>query len=250
MKLFNEIIALIKRYIKLTYNKYIKYRVHGGRGARYNLASDGESIRFFADWIKEWSTLKAAVIVEIGANFAQDADVLRRVFKVNPENVYVFEPHPEIYEAIKKIHKFNAYNYAVYNEEKDMPFNIVPLHSSNTGVSSLHKLTRFETKEITVKSIRMDNFMTAHGIDKIDFLKIDVEGANFEVLKSFGTRITDVNAVHIEAEHINNMYNGDIFLFDSISDLLVENGFDLIYFQRYSNQSDSFWIQKRFIKNI
>jgi FkbM family methyltransferase len=223
----------------------------GGGGYKiYNTASIGDSMSLFPDWIKTWSTLKVANIVEIGANFAQDADFLMRAFKLSPSRVYVFEPHPDIYDAIKTIHKFNAYNYAVYNDEKDMSFNIVPLHSNNTGVSSLYKLTRFETKEIIVKSIRMDNFMTAHGIDKIDFLKIDVEGAGFEVLESFGTRITDVNAIHIEAEHINNMYNNKIFLFDSISDLLVKNGFDLIYFQRYSNQSDSFWVQKKFIKNI
>jgi hypothetical protein len=33
-------------------------------------------------------------------------------------------------------------------------------------------------------------------------LKIDVEGATYAVLEGFGERIKDINAVHLEAEHI------------------------------------------------
>jgi hypothetical protein len=95
----------------------------------------------------------------------------------------------------------------------------------------------------------MDNFMLTHKINKICFLKLDVEGSNYEVLEGFGIKITDINAVH-EAEHINNMYRGNIYLFDAISNLLSTNGFELISFQRYSSQPDSFWVRKEFIKSI
>lgn len=240
--MFNELLSLVKKHLWGKYNKYIKYR-------GYNPASIGESMRPFADWIKDWSTLKVNNVVEIGANFAQDADFLMCAFRLSPGRVYVFEAHPDIYAAIKKIHRFNAYNYAVYNDEKDMTFNIVPLSSKNTGISSINKLKKIETKEISVKSIRMDNFMKINKIDEIDFLKLDVEGSNFEVLEGFGARLADVHAIHIEAEHIN-IYNSDIFLFDAISGLLIKNGFVMVYFQRYSSQSDSFWVKKDFIKNI
>jgi hypothetical protein len=63
-------------------------------GGCYNLASKGESMPPFADWVKSWSTLKVTTIAEVGANFAQDADFLAHTFRIPPDHVYVFEPHP------------------------------------------------------------------------------------------------------------------------------------------------------------
>lgn len=207
----------------------------------------------FVDWINNWSKLKISNVFEIGANFAQDADFLMKKFNLKPDDIYVFEAHPDIYKAITKIHAFHAYNNAVYNEEKEMTFNIIPLHSTNTGISSLYKKysannKRIETKEVVINSIRMDNFMKTNHIDKIDFLKLDVEGVNYEVLEGFGERIVDINCMHIEAEHIRDFYDGNVKLFEDIACLLIKNGFELIYFQRHSSQSDSFWIRKEFIK--
>jgi hypothetical protein len=119
------IVKIAKHIIRGGYS-YSKYK-------GYNVVRSAEGMRPFADWIIHWSKLKVRNIFEIGANFAQDADFLRQVFKVPPEQVYVFEAHPEIYQAVTKIHRFNAYNYAVFNEEKEMTFNIVPLNSKNTG---------------------------------------------------------------------------------------------------------------------
>jgi hypothetical protein len=90
--------------------------------------------------------------------------------------------------------------------------------------------------------------MEAHHIDKIDFLKLDVEGVNYEVLEGFGDRIADVNSIHLEADHIKDFYGEQLKNFDAIEDLLLRNEFELIYFQRYTSQSDSFWLQREYIK--
>ncbi len=215
----------------------------------YIPASNGCEMQQFIDWVKNWSTLEVKNIFEIGANFAQDAEYLALQFNVMPENVYVFEAHPDICDVITRIHKFNAYNYAVYNKNGNVTFNVLPITATNTGLSSILNLTKNEqaTKPITVKSIRMDDFMNQHRIDNIDFLKLDVEGCNWDVLDGFGNRLKDVNAVHVEAEHENN-YKERNHLFDDIRNILIANGFEMVFFQRYVSQSDSFWIQKRFLK--
>jgi FkbM family methyltransferase len=209
----------------------------------------GESMSPFVARVKSDTTLQVSNIFEIGANYAQDADFLKDAFNVPPENVYVFEAHPEIYEAIKKIHKFNAYNYAVFNEEKEMVFNIVPLTFFNTGMSSIFKLKdTIATSEVKVQSKRMDNFMNENNIAKIDFLKLDVEGATYEVLEGFGERLSDIQTMHIEAEH-GEQFNGAKKFFNDISELLKTHGFEMVYFQRvWGIQSDSFWINKKVYK--
>jgi FkbM family methyltransferase len=235
-------------YIRAAFKKYIKYRGYKVAGNNF-----GSSMQPFIDYIRENITLKVDNIFEIGANFGQDAEYLMNAFKISPQNVYVFEAHPEIYKAILKLHKFNAYNYAVFNDERDMIFNICPLNSESSGWSSIYKHKSGDSKEVTVKAIRMDNFMNINKIAKIDFLKLDVEGASYVVLDGFGSRIKDINAIHVEAEHLKlTSLENLVHSYDDISLLLSKNGFELIWLERFNHnrQSDSFWIKKEFIEYV
>ena len=203
------------------------------------------------NWIKKYSnSLTVKNIFEIGANFAQDADFLSQEFNISPKNVYVFEAHPDLYKAITKLHQFNAYNYAVYNENKEINFNILPINVQNTGLSSILNLTKYDTNSVKVKAVRMDTFMQEHDISNIDFLKLDVEGCNFEVLEGFGDRLSDIKCIHLEAEHALYIdYKEKNYLYTDIERLLKKNGFELVFFQRYTLQSDSFWVQKQFVRD-
>lgn len=212
-----------------------------------NPASNGKSMFEFADWITNWSDLKVENIFEIGANYAQDAEALMFKFKLTSKDVWVFEAHPDLYKKIKELHSFNAFPYAVYNQKTQLKFNICPSTGANTGTSSLlkHKSNPLEN-EVLVDAVRMDDFMNEHNIEKIDFLKLDVEGSNYEVIEGFGSRLKDVNSIHIEAEH-EPLWEGQK-LYKDIAKLLSDNDFELVKFQRYKSQSDSFWIQKKYLR--
>lgn len=232
----------IRSYAKKIYANYVFKKKYKG----YCPASDGHDMQFFIDWINEWSTLNVKNVFEIGANFAQDAEYLAHGFNVNDEDVFVFEAHPELYNSIKRIHNFNAYNYAVFNENKEIIFNILPLNEKNTGLSSILSIKKGNTVPVKVNAIRMDYFMEVNGIEKIDFLKLDVEGVNWEVLDGFGNRLKDVNCIHVESEH-TKIFKENNHLFSDIRDILKKNDFELIFFLRNKEQSDSFWIQKKYL---
>jgi FkbM family methyltransferase len=205
----------------------------------------GDKLQIYIDYVKNGMNIKVENVFEIGANFAQDADYLMEQFDLTPNDIYVFEAHPEIFDAIKKIHKFNAFNVAVFNSDQELEFNIFPLTHIDTGWSSLFGNTG---EKIKVEAIRMDNFMMKNNIKTIDFLKIDVEGATYHVLEGFGERIKDIKCMQIEAEHNNN--KGAVITYEKISELLITNDFELVHFFRNNNmkQSDSFWIKKEYIK--
>jgi FkbM family methyltransferase len=218
----------------LDLKRYDGYKPAGGMG---------DKMQPYIDYVKNDTNIKVKNIFEIGANFAQDADYLMEQFDLAPNDIYVFEAHPEIYEAIKKIHNFNAFNKAVYNEEGEIEFTIFPLNHINTGWSSIFHGDGVGEK-IKIGAIRMDAFMKEHNIEKIYFLKIDVEGGTYHVLDGFGERIKDINCVQLEAEH-----TGSGILYEKISKLLLKNDFELIHFYRNNHmvQSDSFWIKKEYI---
>lgn len=247
-EILNFLISLVpfeKQKIKLKnkcLNKNLQKKYHG-----LHPASNGASMYEFADWIKEWSSLQVKNVFEIGANYAQDSEALMARFDLKPKDIWVFEAHPDLYTKITQLHKFNAFHYAIYNEQKAIDINICPADAENTGISSIreNRLHHLENK-VSVQAIRMDNFMKEHKIDKIDFLKLDVEGCNFEALQGFGDRLKDVNSIHIEAEH-TALWQGQK-LYNDIAKILEGNDFQLIKFQRYASQSDSFWVQTKYLR--
>ena len=235
---------VLNRYLKkimrgsaaLNVKKYKGYKPSGGMG---------DKLQVYIDYIKDGTSLEVKNVFELGANFAQDADYLMEQFGLDAKNIYVFEAHPEVCELIKKVHKFNVFNYAVYSENKTIKFNVFPLNHVDTGWSSMHGQGG---EEIEVKAIRMDDFMEENNIEKIDFLKIDVEGLTYSVLQGFGLRLKDVNCIQLEAEH----GNWAIIPYEEVSKLLLDNGFDLIHFKRVNHkgelgQSDSFWVRKEYV---
>ena len=212
-------------------------------------ASDGISMRQFIEWIKNYSTLVPKNVFDIGANMGQDAEALRDGFGLDPGAVWTFEPHPLLDRFIKSRYQFHQYDYAVSNISGAVDINVIdPRKNTNSGISSVRKhlgVPEDNFIKVTVPCIRMDNFMNDHGIEAIDFLKLDVEGLNYEVLEGFGDKIKSVNAIHIESEH-EESWEGEM-LWSDFKELL-EPHFELVFFQRYFTQSDSFWVKKEYLR--
>ena len=167
------------------------------------IASRGTSMSTCISAIRHSTKLEVKTIFEIGANYGQDADWIARKLGLESKNVYLFEAHPLIADVCKQLYDYNVYNVAVYNERGEMAFNLCDL-GQNSGVSSIRKLEGWNYVDTTtVQTIRMDEFMAENSIEKIDFLKLDVEGVNWEVLDGFGDRLKDVGAIHVESEHVD-----------------------------------------------
>jgi FkbM family methyltransferase len=213
-------------------------------------ASDGASMSPFIYWVKTFSSLKPENVFEIGANMGQDAAFLMKGFGLQERDIYVFEPHPQLIRHIKKSYKFNSFQLAVFNKNGEAIINAVnPQKNVNSGISSLRVHKDFPEDDfmpVNVESIRMDKFINEHKIKKIDFLKVDVEGCNYEVLSGFGKEISLVNSLHVEAEHIES-WEGEK-LWPEIRKIL-EPHFEMVFFERHFTQSDSFWIKREFIRS-
>jgi FkbM family methyltransferase len=57
---------------------------------------------------------------------------------------------------------------------------------------------RHEERVIHVPTIRFDSFMRREGVERVEFLKIDVQGADFAVLRSAGERLADIDRIQLE----------------------------------------------------
>jgi FkbM family methyltransferase len=74
------------------------------------------------------------------------------------------------------------------------------LPADEAGVKSWVSEQEFKViGSTTVPTMRLDTFMNGAGIESVDFLKIDAQGLDLEVVKSAGDRLKDVAKVQLEA---------------------------------------------------
>ena len=82
-------------------------------------------------------------------------------------------------------------------------------------------------QEFEIKIVKLKDYIKRENIQKVDFLKIDTEGYEYEVLLGLETKIQLVGTIMFE-HHYDNMIKKD-YTFRNINDLLVKNNFKKIY---------------------
>ena len=118
------------------------------------------------------------VVFDIGTNAGSFVKVLEH-FNVT-KNVHCFEPHPILSEVTRKTYPFVKMNIQCVGNQNGVVQMYFPKWS--VGLSSLINRTVFSTLQqdivrMDVLCETIDTYCERNGIDEIDFVKIDVEGA-------------------------------------------------------------------------
>jgi len=187
-------------------------------------------------------------LFEAGSRDGDDAVYLATQMGVPLGNVYVIEPHSTMYENIsKKYPNLNVFNFALFNENGTMIFN--EAENLDDGRSSLMSRDIYQTNfaKREVPTYRIDTFMEDNGVNSIDAFKLDVEGASYEVLESFGNRICDLKSIQIESEYYKVWDEQKIW--QDIKYFMTDNNFKLMWQHDIIGiQVDSIWVQNKYIK--
>ena len=154
--------------------------------------------REFPDMTKVFSAFRSlgikndATILDVGANIGLFTLSYLTLFKNS--NVYSFEPVDYIFHNLNKSIKFNkkykgrikTFKYGFSDKNQDLGLSMPtakqhPRYSTNLadGLMSIHGKGKKKSKG---SFITLDNFVRTEKIEAIDFIMIDVEGHEFEVL--------------------------------------------------------------------
>ena len=117
-------------------------------------------------------------------------------FKLNfPQSkIIVFEPDSENFRVAKEnidswgFHDIELYKKAVWINTGDLEF-----YESNSMASSVHAINTGGNK-VKVSAVRLKDSLD----QKVDFLKIDIEGAEYEVLLDIQSRLVNVEKMFVE----------------------------------------------------
>lgn len=145
---------------------------------------DPFTLRLFLSWLKPDS-----VFYDIGCNIGFHALTANTI--ISTGKIYAFEPMPAVREIFEKHLSLNtklmAGNciilspMAISNEEKEVKFSDDIFHrDGNTYIKDSYVFSGAANK-ITVQCQSIDNLIK-QGYEKPDIIKIDVEGAEYDVL--------------------------------------------------------------------
>ncbi len=179
------------------------------------------------------------LIIDVGANKGQSIQFFLKNFP--NARIIGFEPNEKLNKFLKKFEseKCKILNLGISNRSGDQIFyeNMLdetssfskPEPSSKWGklkqvllISSAKNLT----KETLKKVITLDEFCAKNNIMQIDYLKIDVEGYEFNVLIGAKNLLSQGRIINLQLENqANDLYNTD---FDEITNLLVMHNYKKI----------------------
>ncbi len=214
----------LKDYFGKIKGRYIFYKLRNG--LIYKLRG-GSTDRFIINevWLHKsynprgFDIKPNDVVVDIGAH-AGIFTILASYFAKQGQ-VYAFEPFKENYNLLleninlNKIKNIQAFNKAVSDSSGKLKFYVST--SKNKGQNSVYQLGESQ-KEVVVEKISFKDFIKK--IPKIDFLKIDCEGAEYEILFSLSKKeLQKIKKISMEF-HNYGKYTGE-----DLARFLHKNGF-------------------------
>lgn len=157
------------------------------------------------------------VILDCGANIGLSVIYFKKLYPGS--KVIAFEPDEKIFNQLcKNVNQFGFEDVyfekkAVWREDEELSFD-----TKGGMAGSLLTSEAQPQKTVTkVQATRLWKYLDT----KIDFLKIDIEGAEVEVLKDCRDRLYNVNNLFVEY----HCYKGDEQLLDELLVLLKKAGF-------------------------
>lgn len=168
-----------------------------------------------------------AVFVDVGANVGTVSALAAGL--VGPSGrVLAIEPHPATFGLLKRTIAANGLVNVICVEAA---CGSAPGTALLTDVGRKDDNNRVEARGdrdgiatgMTVRSTRLDDLLDEHDLDRIDLVKIDVEGFEGAVLRGLDTAFSRIDAFHVEVIEANLQRYGDTA--SSIITLLQGHGF-------------------------
>ena len=205
------------------------------------------------------------LLIDIGAHKGESIKLFSKNFII--KKIISFEASPINFEYLKKEIDQNKEGYnnteivlenaALGAENKIVEF-IQFNESSSSTIKEIDKKSEYykrkfrlinflnnkETyQKMKIKVSKLKDYIEKNNIKKIDFIKIDTEGYEFEILLGLENKIKLVDIIMFEHHYDNMIKKG--YTFENINKLLIKNNFNKIYKSRMPFRKTFEYIYKR-----
>jgi FkbM family methyltransferase len=139
-------------------------------------------------------TLKPGMtVLDLGANIGYFSAIAAALVGEKGE-VHAFEPMPENLARLRKnLQPFpwaTAHPYAVANVSGEVPIHYSAKEAGWASIHSEHDLRDLPCTS-AVSAIRLDDWLQSRPMNRIDFIKLDIEGSELDALESARRILSD-----------------------------------------------------------
>lgn len=169
----------------------------------HDVYSNGE-----ARLLKRISKINPKTILDVGANIGGYSLIAHKFLK--NATIYSFEPVLNTFNLLKNNTEhisdktINLINKGLYKENIKKQINLYPAHT-HSSLFDIKGINNSVKETVEIDLISGDNFMRDNNIEYIDFLKLDVEGAEMDVLNGVENALKNktIRLIQFEYGYIN-----------------------------------------------
>jgi FkbM family methyltransferase len=185
---------------------------------------------FIAEHFKQ---KRGGVFLDIGANDGVTFSNTLHLEQALGWSGIAVEPHPEVFEKLKKARTCHLFNGCVSDRDGSLRFLAVSGGASELSTLSVvedagdehhqalldRMLAQYggEKRVVEVPCLTPASLLRRFGVDRIDYLSLDTEGCEMQILRSF-----DFAACRVEVVDVENREGAGLF------DWMTANGYRLL----------------------
>jgi len=182
-------------------------------------------MNYFADVLQRLKlrNIEPTGFIDVGAHFGETNHIIRSIYP--DKRIVSFEANPEC-EHILKQQNIEYIICLLGKENKDVSFYINPDNRTSTGCSIYKEESHFfeNAEKIMLQMYRLDEIVPVDA--KLDFLKMDVQGAEIDVLMGATKLLHTIKYIFLEVSFVK--CNKGAPLFDEVFMYLYKQGYKII----------------------
>jgi FkbM family methyltransferase len=192
-------------------------------------------------------------ILEAGAHHGEDTIKISATWP--KAKIFAFEPlktsFRKLHDATANLLNVQCYQYALSNINGKADFHICITGDGASSLlkpnSILDKWMIFTKQVIKVDTIILDHWAEINNVNKIDFMWLDMEGAELMVLKASPEILSKVKVIYTEVNY-QEFREGNCFYKD-INDYLLSQGFKEIWNHSWNVDEQSWQGNVLYVRN-
>ncbi|AWK02995.1 FkbM family methyltransferase [Flavobacterium crocinum] len=188
----------------------------------------------FLDEVYRFKTnIDTPKIIDCGSNIGLSIIFFKRLYPTS--QIIAFEPDNDIFT----ISKYNLDQFGISDVklfQKAVWINEEPLIFAKTGSLGGHVVKEERENTIKIQTVRLKDLL----FEKIDFLKIDIEGPEYDILKDCGESLKNVDNIFVEY----HSFAEDPQMIGELLIILKNAGFKVYIKEAWENMNKPFMEKK------
>lgn len=196
-------------------------------------------------------------VIEAGANNGSETIIIGNILKSGRGKIFAFEPAPLPFKVLLINITLNElqqviqpYDLLLGEEESYVNFFLASDSDANQGKSSKYKFNE-SSQKITKRQTTLDKFIEEQNIEKVDFLKMDIQGSELDLMEGgINTLLKYHPIIFTEASNseLNRRGKSILDLYNKLISMdydvfrITKNGLSLI--SKFDQVKDGNWLAK------